>query len=305
MAALGRPAYITSGRAEDLGEDRSAGVLRARAVAVLDVAYEGGIRYVDTARSYGRAEEFLAFWLQHRQANDLTVASKWGYAYVGDWRMDAEVHEVKDHSRAAFGRQLGETTRHLGSRLDVYQVHSVTADGPVLTDTGLHRALAGLRDRGVKIGFTTSGPRQAEVITRACDISIDGALLFSSVQSTWNLLEQSAGNALAAAASQGVEVVIKECLANGRLAAAETPATDRFAREGVRGLGPDQLAIAAALSQPWATRVLVGAVTTEHVRRSLQAASSEVLELIDPASLVSTAEDPATYWAKRSQRGWN
>ena len=61
-----------------------------RTEAVLDAAYAAGMRYVDTARSYGRAEEFLAEWLAaHPEIDDIVVGSKWGYRYVGDWRLDA------------------------------------------------------------------------------------------------------------------------------------------------------------------------------------------------------------------------
>ena len=59
LAALGRPAYITSGREEDL-PDRSETGMRARTFSMLDAAYAAGVRYVDAARSYGLAEEFLA-----------------------------------------------------------------------------------------------------------------------------------------------------------------------------------------------------------------------------------------------------
>src|SRR5688500_5490126 len=80
LAALARPAYITSGRATELGDRRSVDDLRRRAVAVLDAAYDAGIRYVDVARSYGRAEEFLAGWLAGRpDVDDVVVGSKWGY----------------------------------------------------------------------------------------------------------------------------------------------------------------------------------------------------------------------------------
>ena len=60
LAALGRPAYLTDGRDQDLGSARSVEDMRARTADVLDAAYAGGVRYVDAARSYGRAEEFLA-----------------------------------------------------------------------------------------------------------------------------------------------------------------------------------------------------------------------------------------------------
>jgi hypothetical protein len=57
------------------------------------------VRYVDAARSYGRAEAFLARWLARRGhgSDELTVGSKWGYTYTAGWRTDADRHEVKDH----------------------------------------------------------------------------------------------------------------------------------------------------------------------------------------------------------------
>ena len=78
LAALGRPAYITAGRADDL-PDRSVAGLRARTFEMLDAAYAAGIRYADAARSYGRAEEFLGGWLAERHHPDMIAGSKWGY----------------------------------------------------------------------------------------------------------------------------------------------------------------------------------------------------------------------------------
>jgi aryl-alcohol dehydrogenase-like predicted oxidoreductase len=109
LAAVGRPAYITLGRGEDLGPDRRVEALRHRCHQLLDAAFDAGIRYVDAARSYGLAEEFLALWLRRRELapGDLVVGSKWGYTYTGGWRLDADVQEVKDHSLASLRRQLG------------------------------------------------------------------------------------------------------------------------------------------------------------------------------------------------------
>src|ERR1700689_740680 len=84
LAALGRPAYITGGRPADL-PDRSVAGLRARTFSMLDAAYAAGVRYVDAARSYGLAEEFLAGWLADRDHADVIVGSKWGYRYTGGW----------------------------------------------------------------------------------------------------------------------------------------------------------------------------------------------------------------------------
>src|ERR1700721_3307665 len=124
LAALGRPAYITSGREENL-PDRSVTGLRTRTFSMLDAAYAAGVRYVDAARSYGRAEEFLAGWLAERGHADVVVGSKWGYRYTGDWRLDAAQQEVKEHSLAMFTTQLAQSRALLGDRLVLYQVHSL------------------------------------------------------------------------------------------------------------------------------------------------------------------------------------
>src|SRR5436305_1641209 len=75
---------------------------------------------------------------------------------------------------------------------------------------------ARLRAGGLKIGLSTSGPRQAETLRRALDVAVAGERLFDCVQATWNLLEPSAGPVLAEAHAAGVGVIVKEALANGR-----------------------------------------------------------------------------------------
>jgi aryl-alcohol dehydrogenase-like predicted oxidoreductase len=143
LAALGRPAYITSGRQEDL-PDRSVAGLRARTFSMLDAAYAAGVRYADAARSYGRAEEFLAGWLAERGYADVIAGSKWGYRYTGGWRLDAPVQEVKEHSLAMFTTQLAQSRALLGDRLTLYQVHSLTPDSALFTDAPLLAALTAL-----------------------------------------------------------------------------------------------------------------------------------------------------------------
>ncbi len=306
LAALARPAYITSSRAADLGVDRTVETLREQSLRVLDRAYALGIRYLDLARSYGRAEEFAAGWLNaHPDRDDVIVGSKWGYRYVGDWRTDADVHEVKDHSAAAFRSQLAETRRWLGNRLAVYHVHSATLETGVLEDVELHRALAELRDAGVRIGVSTSGPDQASAVRRALAVEVGGRPLFTSIQSTWNLLETSVADALADAHAAGAHVIVKEAVANGRLTSPRPDTDVRVKRAAAIAadldVGLDQLAIAAALAQPWADTVLSGAVTIEQLESNVGAAevrlSADVLDEL--------AEPPAEYWTARSRRPWS
>ncbi|MBI3648954.1 MAG: aldo/keto reductase [Actinobacteria bacterium] len=307
LAALGRPAYITAGRAQDLGLDRSVEALERRCHDVLDSAYEQGVRYLDAARSYGLAEVFLASWFERRQLppGAVTVGSKWGYAYVGGWRLDAEVHEVKDHSVTTLRTQLAESRSLLGSRLALYQVHSATFESKVLEDREVLAELAHLREEGLQIGLTVSGPLQGDVVRRALDVEVDGASPFGSVQATWNVLETSAGPALAEAHDRGWGVIVKEALANGRLTARGEGA-EREMLEAIAGrlsAGPDAVAIAAVLANPWVDVVLSGAVTPDQIRSNASGASLH-LGPQDLDRLSRLAESPERYWAKRGTRPW-
>ncbi|MFG1705329.1 aldo/keto reductase [Nonomuraea sp. M3C6] len=296
LAALGRPAYITLGREEDLGGDRSVAAMRARSWAVLDAARAAGVRYFDVARSYGRAEEFLAGWLRERAIppGAVTVGSKWGYAYVGDWRMDADRHEVKELSAGRLRRQLDESRALLGEYLSLYQIHSATVESGVLDDEDV---LTELRAAGIPVGLSTTGPRQADTIDRAIELG-----LFDTVQATWNLLARSAGPALARAHEAGLGVIVKEGVANGRLTARTAPpALATAARE--RGLTPDALALAAILAQPWAGVVLSGAASVDQLHSNLTAAHIGWDEELDER-LTVLAEDPQTYWATRGSLKW-
>ena len=88
--------------------------------------------------------------------------------------------------------------------------------------------------------------------------------------------------ALAEAHATGWGVIIKEALANGRLA-------DR-----------DVLAFAAVLSQPWVDVVLSGAVTLNQLERNLKS----IALMREPADWPDIAESPTEYWARRSALAW-
>ncbi|MBK6016971.1 aldo/keto reductase [Streptomyces sp. MBT53] len=304
LAAIGRPGYINLGREKDLGETRTVETLRARTHELLDAAYAQGVRYFDAARSYGRSEEFLADWLTtHPDLDDIVVGSKWGYTYTADWTTDAEKHEVKDHSVRTYDRQRGETAELLGDRLDLYQIHSVTPDSPALTDKQLHARLAELAATGVTVGFSTSGPAQADAIRAALTVTVDGEPLFRTVQSTYNALETSAGPALAEAHDAGLTVIVKEGMANGRLAEPYAPDALKAVAEET-SLGADAIALALILREPWAGVALSGAATVDQLASNLHAA---VVDLNDDqlARLAALAEDPHTYWEKRGQLPWH
>ena len=168
LAALGRPGYINLGHRRDV-EDFAVERMKRAAHDVLDAAYDEGVRAFDAARSYGRAEAFLAAWLDLRglAPGDVQVSSKWGYTYTAGWRVDAEEHEVKDLTAAQLRRQWRETSALLGDHVRLYQIHSATIESGVLEDREVHAELAALRESGVRVGLTVTGPRQAATIERA------------------------------------------------------------------------------------------------------------------------------------------
>ncbi len=298
LAALGRPGYINLEHGADVADASVEGMRRA-AFEVLDAAYAGGVGSFDAARSYGRAEEFLGAWLASRGLGreDVVVSSKWGYSYTAGWRVDAEQHEVKQLDVEQFRRQLVETCELLGDHLRLYQIHSATLDSGVLDDSAVTAELAALRESGVLVGLTTTGPEQSATIDRA--LAVGG---FDAVQATWNLHERSAGGALARAHAAGLQVYVKEAVANGRLTARGAGATlVAVARE--LGAGADQVALAAALAQPWADVVLSGASTVAQLESNL-GARGVAWDASLERRLSALEEDPAAYWAARSELAW-
>jgi hypothetical protein len=134
-----------------------------------------------------------------------------------------------------------------------------------------------------------TGSRQPATLGRALET---GA--FDVVQATWNLLEPSAGPAVAISHAAGIGVIVKEPLANGRLTARGPISQLAAASEHIAATS-DALALAAALSQPWADVVLSGPAAPSAIRSNLAA-----LALKPPAELLNELEglreDSTAYW---------
>lgn len=333
MAALGRPGYITLDRASIFGsKDRTVEQMQNQANLVIDRLFEESSAsssssssiesprpWLDCARSYGLSEKFVGDYLRshHVDPKSVYVSSKWGYTYVADFKVElppGEKHEVKDHSTENFLKQVQETDDLLGEYLDLYQIHSATFDSGVLTDGRAHKALALCRqERGWALGLSVSGPEQGEIIRDAMKIRVslggnnspNDIPLFDSVQCTFNVLEQRPTEALLEAHHAGLDIVIKEGLANGR--ALRNPAILEYSKK--LNCAPDQLALACILAQPFCPRVLSGAVTPDQLSSNLKAQvvaqqflQNQVLlqEIMD-----ATCMDSETYWTDRASLVWN
>jgi len=319
MAALGRPGYINLDRSSIFGtEQRSVETMQAAANRVMDTLIQSmDFPWLDCARSYGLSEKFVGEYLRSNKVppEKVYVSSKWGYTYVADWKVSLESpdskHEIKDHSTENFLKQVQETNEYLGEYIDLYQIHSATFDSGILEDTRAHKALATCRkERGWKLGLSVSGPDQNKVIRAAQKIRAgvkgeNDQALFDSVQCTFNLLEQRPAEALREASNAGMDIIIKEGLANGRVL--RHPRVLEYAQE--LGCQADQLALSFILAQDFAPRVLSGAVTSEQLASNLKAMDvakklrddSKLMQEIGQACVVKSED----YWNERSALAWN
>jgi aryl-alcohol dehydrogenase-like predicted oxidoreductase len=313
LAALGRPGYITLGHGDDLAGRADMESMETNAHAVLDTAWKQGVRYIDTARSYGKAEFFLKNWLESRNIsrNEVTVGSKWGYRYTADWKITAPHHEIKEHSLEHFNTQWEESRALLCGHLKLYQIHSATLESGVLDDPKLLARLYGVKQaHGVLMGLSLSGPDQARTLEKARRLRFDGLPLFDTVQATFNLLERSIETALAEASDAGMGVIIKEALANGRLTE-RNPHPDFFPGKNILkaqaarlSCGIDALSMALLLSRPWVDVVLSGAVCTRHLASNLHALNV-TWDAEAEEALAGLAESPDVYWNFRKKLAWN
>ncbi len=311
LAALGRPGYINLGHGEDLYYDYVVEAMEGRTHRLLELAYENGVRYFDVARSYGRAEAFLQSWLEKNghNPNDIFVGSKWGYTYTADWKVEAERHEIKDHSLQVLKKQWQESKKLLPF-LKLYQIHSATFESGVLEDEEVLSYLAELKGHGVKIGLSLSGLEQPKVLELAMMIRVDGEHLFDCAQATYNVLEQSMENVLSAAAASGMGIIIKEALANGRLTKKNNAAHFLERKKILEDISQkyrasiDAIALAFILSRPWAQVVLSGAAVENHLESNLKAGAI-LLNSDEINQLESLQMKPEEYWKERDELKWN
>ena len=201
-AAIGRPQYINIKK----GKTEKFDLLKFKEHGnqVLESAYKQGIRYFDTAPGYGMAEQIMIEWLQTKNDKSINVATKWGYSYVANFDPKATIHEVKDHSLPQLIQQW-EKSKKLFPFLTTYQIHSATLDTGVLDNEELLNKLAELKDQyQLKIGITTSGYNQVEVLKKATEVQEqavsqllqDSSQQLQEQQETVQQTQQSSGAAL-------------------------------------------------------------------------------------------------------------
>ena len=306
LAALGRPGYINIGHDNDLGSDKSKASMRDYCHQVLDFAYNNGVRYFDTARVYGDAEEFLSSWIRKQSQFNGFVGSKWGYEYLANWEVNVDKHERKDHSAAFLKQQWVETRMNLGKNVDLYHIHSVTPDSSVLDDPTVIKELESIKKNGLEIGISTSGPEQKKTIEKFLKIN-EKLKLFSFLQSTVNILEQSCIPILKEAHNQKINIIAKEVFSNGLL----TNANKDYHQEQLQNLQNIAKEIDLTLEQisylwvyqlPFIKIILTGASTISQLQENLNCLNKLNTTIPNLDNLNLSVDD---YWSTRKSLSWN
>jgi D-threo-aldose 1-dehydrogenase len=272
------------------------------ALATVDAAWDGGIRYFDTAPHYGLglSETRLGKGLRARPREEFVVSTKVGRLLevnphptgsdlaAGGFDVADDYLRVRDYSRDGVLRSIEASLARLGlNRLDIVYIH----DPEKFMDQAVGEtapALSALRDEGV-IGAYGAGMNNSEPLQRlVAETDLDVVM----VAGRWTLIDRSALPLLDQCQQRGVAVVAAAPFNSGLLATSTPPVDARFdylpasadlmeqaramAAESLRwGMVLPQVALQFPLRHPAVVSVVVG-------MKSPAEATTDVAWAVDP-----------------------
>ena len=217
---------------------------------VLDVAWRGGVRVVDSSPMYGRAEEVLAAALDGRRADALVLTKVWA--------------DTVDDGRRHFRRQLD----WFGGRIDLLQVHNLVAWRDHLPWIEL------ARDTG-SVGLIGATHLQAAAFDDLERVMRTGRI--DAVQVPVNPLEREAERRILPLAEElGLGVVAMRPLTSGALLGRPFP--DELREAGLSGWA--EASLRWCLADRRVAVAIPATADRDHAARNLAAARAEPL---DPA----------------------
>jgi aryl-alcohol dehydrogenase-like predicted oxidoreductase len=175
------------------------------AISLLEYAVRLGIRYFDTAPSYGTSEERLGLFLKSISGSErrkLTIATKFGEHWDA-----AQGEPYVDHSYDALRRSLDSSLTRLGS-IDVLQLHKTTPD--VLRSDDLARVW----DYAASLGIAVLGPSVSDAESAASTVACSR---YSVIQLPFNYTNRSFIGAIEAASARNMLVAANRPFAMGRM----------------------------------------------------------------------------------------
>jgi aryl-alcohol dehydrogenase-like predicted oxidoreductase len=172
---------------------------------LLERAFTLGVRYFDTAPSYGVSEERLGRFLGALTAGErgaVRIATKFGEHWDA-----AKAEPFVDHSFEALKRSLDGSVGRL-SRIDFLQLHKTTPE--VLRSADLARAW----EYAAGLGITAIGASVSDVESAGLAIA---ERAYGILQFPYNAVQQTFAGALEGAAARGMKVAINRPFGMGRM----------------------------------------------------------------------------------------
>jgi D-threo-aldose 1-dehydrogenase len=268
-----------------------------QAHAVLEAAWECGVRYFDTAPHYGLglAERRLGAFLATKPRNEFAVSTKVGRLLVPDppgasrlddanqFHVPADHKRVWDFSPGGVRRSLDDSLTRLGlDSVDIVYLHDPEEYD---LDRGLAEglpAVAALRDEGM-VSAVGLGTRSTEALTAGAK---SGLLDLVMVAGRLTLLDQAAFDEVVPACRAAAAGIAAAAVFNSGLLATPRPAEDAHyfyaavpaevltrTREIAAvcaefGVDLPTAALWYPLREPVVRTVVVGAATPEEVRQN-------------------------------------
>jgi D-threo-aldose 1-dehydrogenase len=196
--------------------------------AAIEAAWDGGVRYFDTAPHYGLglSERRLGAALAEHPREEFTISTKVGRLLVpnpaptgsdlhaGGFAVPDDLTREHDYSRDGVRRSLDASLERLGlGYADIVYIHDPEAHMDVAVGEAM-RALVELREQGVVraigVGMNFTDPLQRFVT----ETPIDAVM----IAGRWTLIDRSAQNLLDTCLERGVSVVAAAPFNSGLLA---------------------------------------------------------------------------------------
>jgi aryl-alcohol dehydrogenase-like predicted oxidoreductase len=216
------------------------------ALALLEFAFDLGIRYFDTAPSYGdgvseaRLGRFAKSLPRERRAQ-ISIATKMGE----HWDRAAGA-PYADHSFDALRLSLDASMQNLG-RIDILQLHKTTPQA--LRGEDVARAWEYARSLGItRIGPSVSDPESARMAVETPAYSV--------IQLPYNRRNTAFAGAIDAAAARGMWIAVNRPFAMGAMVHAGADKRDAYA---------------FVLERRFSGVVLTGTTSPDHLRENWEA----------------------------------
>ncbi|MDA0167912.1 aldo/keto reductase [Solirubrobacter taibaiensis] len=223
---------------------------------ILHEALRLGVDLIDTARAYGRSEDFIAEAL-HPYPEGLMIATKGGLRRGG--HPDGRPERLRADCEDSLRRLRLDT-------IDLWQLHRIDPDVPIEEQFG---AIQELREEG-KIRLVGVSEVSADELHRAREL-ID----IATVQNRLSLVDQTADAVLSACEEHGIGFMPWAPIARGDLAQSSSALAGVAARHGAT---PTQVALAWLLHRSPVMLPIPGTGSPEHLRENVHAAVIELSE---------------------------